>query len=469
MADEKVGRPPAAAARGVIRSAEDAELEQHFRELSPPERAREYFYDSNSGLPNERGWAVLRDSPVGPQDLVAHYSIEGVAWVNDTWGHDAGQLLYRAAAEALNRVDSRVAKVGGDFAGRVESEADAALFARMATRKLAAEYQGLTITAAVGRTLEEAAHNHHAEKARLEEAGLRSQRKSRPMGLVAGWAPKEAAHWGPPTAARPVPGRVERPVNGELLQAYGALEQGRAARDAYRDPMTGLLSPTGMGVLEQRGDHHLAIDIDGLRATDLYSSPLGDAVLRRVGAVMAAHQEELGVSFHVAHPHGDEFAAAHPQARALDRFAAGVRDELARAVVTYVDRDSGKVLTQTGIGFSYGVGPTRDAAEAALKLDKAERTRLGERDVSGERRLAEKRLSSRKATAVEIESAEAVVVEALRPPSRVRKVALAPGGPVVSRISRVSRQHEPQRQGDRFRGAARDVALDLDRDRDIER
>lgn len=424
-----------------VRAAEDAAFRTHFQSLSPADRVREYFYDSNTGLPNERGWEVMNASKIGPQQLHVHYSIEGVAWVNDTFGHDAGQVLYRAAAEALSQVDRRCAKVGGDFGGRAEDEEDAQRFARMATRKLAAEFQGLTITAAVGETWEEAKEAHKKLKVEMEALRVRAKRGTRPLGLDPGWTPVEPANWGRATAERPVPGRVAQATHHELEIAYTVLEQRQVLEHGYRDPLTGLLGHTGMHVAAQRGDRVLSMDLDGLHATDVFKHELGDEVLRRVGLVMASLQEEMDVAFNAAHPHGDEFAAAHPNAAWLRKYAEDVKRELATETVSYTDLETGRTYEQRGIGMSYGVGATRDLADAELKRDKADRVLSGERDPKGQADIANSRLSVRPATPEELSRARAFELErdAARGRSngRVERVRLGVDGPMVSRLKRV--------------------------------
>lgn len=440
-------------AEGAVQERERVLLDRHFDRLSGTERIRQLYYDSNTGLPNEKGWEAMVASKVGPQELHVHYSIEGVAWVNDAFGHEAGQKLYRAAAQALNDVDRRVAKVGGDFMGRAETPEDVKRLVRFANRALPAEYQGLEITAAWGRTPEKARAAHERYKRVLVKAGVRAERGTKPHGLaiiervgfrgIEKWTAKDCVAWYGPGADAELPGRLNGTTHPEMARAYAKLERERSGkRFPYRDELTGLLAPKGMEVLEQRGDEILAIDVDGLGTTNGRSRGLGDEVLRRVGEVMKVVQEDLGIPLNAAHPHGDEFGASHPDATVLREFAEKVRAALAEEKVSYTDPATGRTYTQDGIRFSYGVGPSRDVADGHMQRNKSDRARAGERDPKGQRQIAAGHISERSASADELVRARNVVAERARPAPRVERVALGKNrdGPMVSRLKRVKKR-----------------------------
>jgi GGDEF domain-containing protein len=400
-----------------VRLYEDNRLRERWNDLSQPEKIREYYYDANARVPNERAWEVMQATKIGGP-LFAQYSIEGVAWTNDNFGHDAGQMLYRAAAEALRQVDARIAKDRGDFAGKVESLEDAHFRAKQATRLMPPEFQGFTITCAVGNTWDEAKTNHVALKQQLENEAAkppanvpadwhpRSGRGRKPHRVAAGWSPQAPAVWAEEDAQYSAARREARGLHHDLTEAFRAVDPNRAFEQCYRDPMTGVLGHTGMGAMERRGDKILSIDVDGLKTTDSISRLLGDEVVKVVGRRMGQLQEELGESMNVAHPHGDEYGAAHPDERKLRAFAELLREDLASLQIPYVDVEKKLTYAQHGIGLSYGIGRDHDQAEHDLKRHKAERAERGERDLKGaEQKVATARIEVRAATEEELAAA----------------------------------------------------------------
>jgi GGDEF domain-containing protein len=429
-------QPPARWRNGP-QTMEDLELRARFDGLSVAQRVHEFFYDANTGVGNEEAFEVLTAPPApSEKPLVAHYSVDGVKWVNDTFGHDAGQMLLRVVAEALHKSDPDIAKVRGDFGGRVESARHAETIARLATARLPPEWRGFTITASAGSAWEDARANHVALKQAMEAGGTRAARGSAPA-VPADWRPRVPERWVGQTP-RPtlfaseegVPGRVEQRNHPDLERAYARLGPERAFGAAYRDPTTGILGHVGMGVLHSGGKNVLAIDIDGLRATDRFQSGLGDAVVEHVARQMAQLQELFGESLAAAHPHGDEYGAAHRSPDRLRDFAEALKARLAKAEMTFTDPELGMTFVQRGIGLSFGIGPTRQVAEQGLARDKARRVEAGERDLAGQKLIAAGRLTARAATPEEL--AAAVDVGRERRGPAVVRVPLAPGGPMVT-------------------------------------
>lgn len=377
--------PAGATALGAesLAKVEDA-LRDRFNRLSGEEKIREYFYDSNTGLPNERGFEALHRAPSEDKPLFAHFSAEGTKFVNE-FGHDQGQLLYRMVARALHAGDPDVTKVRGDFATRVRSSEEAQRIADLANALLPDEFKGFTITVATGPTLEEAGARHAAWKQSMEDTGHRAKRGERPLGVSKDWTPETTPF---PTEA------VTQSPHLPLVKAYWRLDR-ETALSAYRDPMTGLLSHTGMGAAARVGDKYLSIDVDGLKATDAYSSGLGDEVIRKTGAFMRLLG---GAELQAAHPHGDEFAAAHPDPTVLATYAAQLETFLKGATVSYTNVHLGETFVQRGVGISYGIGDTYEEAERNLEHHKQQRTLAGERDRKGEFAIARARLERRAVT-----------------------------------------------------------------------
>jgi GGDEF domain-containing protein len=444
-------RPVAPAATRTLvdraRAAEDRELHERFDRLTPAQRAHEFFYDPNTGAGNEAAFKVFSQAPSQASPLFAQFSVDGVKWVNDTYGHDAGQVMYRVVAEALHDAVPDLCKVRGDFGGRAVSAEDADRIARLATARLPAEWKGLKITAAVGRTYDEALANHIALKERMEVEGTRAKRGERPP-FAEGWAPKAPAAWArgaeKPSLfpeAHEVVGRIEQQNHQVLDAAYRKMPVERAFAEAYRDPMTGVLGHIGMGVLHKSREQILSIDVDGLKVSDAFRRELGDEVVRRTGLVMAQVQRQMGESVAAAHPHGDEYGAAHKSADRLQEFAEAVKRQLAKEEVKYVDLEKGITYVQQGIGLSYGIGKTQEIAEEGLAHDKARRVEIGERDIKGKTDLAGKRLRSYDSTPEELWLARVSQDRGLEQP-RISPVARGAQalGQAADRIMEGSRQ-----------------------------
>jgi len=366
-------------------------IRERFDRLSALEKIREYFYDPNTGVPNERGFEALHAQHKDSAPVFAHFSVEGVKFTNDQFGHDQGQLLYRMASRALAAADANVCKVRGDFGSRVISAERANRIAEQATRNLPPEFRGFKITAKTGDTWEEASQAHAAAKELQEKLGVRAPRGARPKGIPAEWSPATAPF---PSNAHDVP------PHAALTKAYWRLDREQQLA-AYRDPMTGLLSHTGMGAAARAGHKCLSIDVDGLKATDGFSSALGDEVIRRTGSMMRLLG---GNELAAAHPHGDEFSGSHPDATILRTFAEQLETFLSTLTVLHTNVEQGRTFVQHGIGLSYGIGDTHEEAERHLAEHKAARTLAGERDRKGEFVLARGRLESRDATAAELPS-----------------------------------------------------------------
>lgn len=92
--------------------------------MSRAELERELLTDHLTGLPNRRAWdewlALTRP------EFVAVVDVDGLKWVNDTWGHYAGDELLKAVARALAEEGLGAFRVGGDeFAVAFSRDLDA--------------------------------------------------------------------------------------------------------------------------------------------------------------------------------------------------------------------------------------------------------------------------------------------------------------------------------------------------------
>jgi GGDEF domain-containing protein len=358
-------------------------LGEKFGTLPSEEKFATYYRDATTGLPNERAFLDLPPDPTRP--LVAHFKIEGLAYANDklTGGHIAGDNVYRAVARALSNATGFVAKVGGDFAGRVATEAEARSIADKANAELGQQgLAGFKITGRAGPTLKEVAKTHTAEMKALEEAGKRTPRGQRPAGIPEGFQ-----------VPRVEP--VTKPIPEALRAPFEALGPKAQAERLYREEGTGLLTGEGWAAAPRKS-HEITFDLNGLgfRNTEV-GDAFGDETLRVAGEIM---RQVGGEKFDAAHVHGDEYKAQSDDPVALARYADRVRSELNRAKVTLYDTTTHEVVTAHGTGIAYGLGKGEQAAESALRADKERLTAAGQRDIKGATAVERARLTRRPGT-----------------------------------------------------------------------
>jgi GGDEF domain-containing protein len=335
-----------------VRNAQDVAVEvapasqalsERYRAMPREERLRTLYVDRNTGLLNRRAFEALPPDPARP--LVAHLSIEGTKWANDSGDHNVGNRLYRMAARALHAVAPDAAKVGGDFVVRVKDEAE--LDALLARAQGALAVPGFTFTGVAGEALPAAQAAHGALKARLEGEGKRAARGARPAGVPEAVA--SARDLAFPEA------RVEGvAIPDDLAAAFGRMSDEQAFAAAFTDPATGLLSADGFFALAPKA-HVIAIDLKGLRAlNDEFGTAFGDEILRQFGLTMVLAG---GGDFDAAHLHGDEYALQGDDLATLERYL----DILAA------------MSDNVGVEFRYGQGP--DYAEADQDLSRSKRQR----------------------------------------------------------------------------------------------
>ena len=121
------------------------------------------FLDPLTQIPNRRGFEqALARACSGPEPVaLALIDVDRLKWVNDRFGHPAGDVVLRQTGEALARVaggdpDVAVARIGGDefglvFSGRAAGEAAARIAALLIEVDRGREpLPGVRITLSVG-------------------------------------------------------------------------------------------------------------------------------------------------------------------------------------------------------------------------------------------------------------------------------------------------------------------------------
>jgi GGDEF domain-containing protein len=342
---------------GVLRDAYDS--------LTDEQRLADFYIDSNSGVLNDR--AFTRLPAVGE---VAHISVEGVKYVNDTHGHQVGNQLYQAAAAALHEAAPDVAKVGGDFALRVRDQAE---LDEVLARARPFMPEGFALTGALGATHEEAGRAHGDLKARLEAEGARAPRGARPLGLT-----------GQPDFPE-VRAQAEVPVG--LRSAFDEMSRDETFKEVHQEAQSGLLKNGAFRALPPKR-YKAFVDLNGLSSVNSQlGRPFGDLVVDTFERVAA---ENGGQGFDMAHRHGDEYLAQGDDRAALEAFLEGLAGLAESVEIRAENPATGEVKEYRGISFGRGVGETVEEADAALNAHKAQLAAEGKRGPEADARRIHK-------------------------------------------------------------------------------
>jgi len=175
-----------------LRRPENAPLRKRVEQMSEREKIRALLTDELTGLGNRRAWEERER-----RSFQAMVDVEGLKWVNDNLGWAAGDALLRTVADAIRAQGVSGYRLGGDefvFEGEGWAAVEAVVEGiRRHLRKAEVEttladgsrkrFQGATVHAGIGRTLDEAdAALNEAKKAGVA-AGARAARGARPSGL----------------------------------------------------------------------------------------------------------------------------------------------------------------------------------------------------------------------------------------------------------------------------------------------
>ena len=162
------------------------------REMTREEMIRELMTDHLTGIGSKRAF----DEQDG-EGWVAIVDADGLKWVNDNWGHAAGDALLKNVGQSLAKEGFDVYRVGGDeFAVVLSEMAEVARFVAFAeavvrrsqfswagTDGLPYRAIGARISIGVGRTAEKADQVLLTMKGVRAKIGLRSGRGEVPPGL----------------------------------------------------------------------------------------------------------------------------------------------------------------------------------------------------------------------------------------------------------------------------------------------
>jgi GGDEF domain-containing protein len=356
-----------ATADGTQASIQLAERLRTLRK-SPEALGREMWVDSNTGLSNGRAFPRLPRDPARP--LVAHYSFEGTKWKNNQ-SHTDGDLLYRAAGQAVAAIVQDGARFGGDFVSYVATPEEAqnnatAMQERMTAAlkesnpELADKIQGLQVTVQtapagenVEASIEALSEVHGKTKEAAETAGTRAKRGTKPLGL-----PMDT----PDFLSLPTSEAPPRALPADLVAEALAMSDEGLFNKMYRDKH-GFLTRQGWNGIPRKA-HIVSLDLNGLKAINKhYTTKVGDRVL----ALLAELAHAAGASaMDMARLGGDEFAAQTDDPLLAQEFV-DILGWLADNADLDLATPEGAVH---GIQFGYGIGPDFDSADKLIESSK---------------------------------------------------------------------------------------------------
>lgn len=118
--------PPANAAASQTDRRQNLDLREAVDAMSPEDQVKAIYQHDGTGMPNQRAfdWAQQK---FGPAKSVAMTDADGLKAFNDTYGHQAGNALLKAKADALREAGVEgYYKQGDEFLARGNSDADLA-------------------------------------------------------------------------------------------------------------------------------------------------------------------------------------------------------------------------------------------------------------------------------------------------------------------------------------------------------
>jgi len=157
-------------------------------DMSADDMRRELLTHDLTGIPNRRAYQEAAKLPT----LVV-IDVDSLKWVNDQFGHEAGDRLLQIVAVALRDATPEAYHIGGDeFMVQAPSRRAAhRIMAQVATRlnhcSIAVQDKGqvcISVSYGVGTDLAQADVELQRNKARRQTAGLRAARGERPASFV---------------------------------------------------------------------------------------------------------------------------------------------------------------------------------------------------------------------------------------------------------------------------------------------
>jgi len=375
----KNGSAPATEAlRQLAHITSAPERTRQLEELTPSKTtaklAEEAYRDPNTGLPNERAAKLTPAPPDKP--LTVYAEAEGQKSVNTELGEGAGDLLPRAAANALSKTGATdLARVGGGFSFHVEHEGELESVLKKANEEMAAKgLGGFAITGKTGETFEQALKAHEDWRDAEVAAGRRAN--SRPPKIDENGKPTIGEDGKPellpPEKPKGIKGEMkdivwptEKPAVAmppHLTEQFEPMGTRQRVERAYVEP-EGVYNLAGRQALTRKANQAI-MDVarfDEINKT--HGREVGDAVISAIKKLAA---DMGGTDITISHLHGDTLVGEHDDPALLGRWVARFEERLKNeGVQVTVD---GKPET-IRLGLHYGVGKL---GEAGRELEHAE-------------------------------------------------------------------------------------------------
>jgi len=332
---------------------------------TPQERLAMAYIAPVTGTLNAAAFREINKKPPADRPLVAHVSVPGVKYVNDMpgRGHEAGDDLYRYAANALREQVPDVAFDAGDFVFHVanQAELDRVLTAANASlpetmrlgNKTVTGRAAFQMTGAVAEKPGEAARAHGEIKKRLEQEGRRAPRGQAPIGFA---ETKEKA---------PAAPRKASAVPKDLAAQYTKMSPDIAHFATTHDHLTGLLNYDAYLRLRDQYQAKVSLDLNLFdQINQKYGRPVGDDALihfsKAINRLASDLNQEDAPEIVLFRKSGDEFLALCDDPELVKSFLFSVEENLRYNLFRAKD-------DEVQLSFSAGIGGNDGTAERALK------------------------------------------------------------------------------------------------------
>lgn len=174
---------------------------------------------------------------------------------------------------------------------------------------------------------------------------------------------------------QPVQVDVDRRKDDTRRQRIADMSPEEQVQVIYKNELTGLNNRRAFDEDVADKEVVVSIDVDNLKAVnDNLGQGAGDNMLKAVADVM--DQVASGNAYHIS---GDEFYLLGDSRAEVDEALQAIESALSESSIR-----SEKGLLK-GLGISYGIAPSKDAADSAMKKSKAEREKAGQRVARGEK------------------------------------------------------------------------------------
>lgn len=236
----------------AVERRQDLSLRERWDSLTPEEQYAEAHTDKLTGLQNSSAWNTISETPHGK--TVASMDTAGLEWINDTFGHDAGDAFLKTVADAMREHGVNGYRKGGDeLTGLFDSPEHASEIISKVQDTLAnktlmvttpdgvqTSYKGWRLDYGTGSDFKTADAELYAKREAAAAAGLRTERGTKPYGLVEAVSEgvKAVDNSKPETALEITPNQVKGSISVYNVDDVSAL---------------GYDSETGVYTLRERG------------------------------------------------------------------------------------------------------------------------------------------------------------------------------------------------------------------------